>query len=222
MRFFTLLLITLFVTSCGNQKLRFVRTERVKQQIVELEDVSTDTRKRTESLATEIPERSETSEVIESTTAETSDQSDEEKELISPTNELETADFPSVEEDSTNLTSEEVASIQDEALRSEKQGRWSFVFSILTYVFLALGVVTLFILSNLVFFYSSPYTILWTVVSILFGVLYLGSLITSITLGIKSLRARYTTRRGKKLAIAGLVLSGIIVLFWLMSLVLSL
>lgn len=222
MRFLTLLFITLFVSSCGNQKLRFVRTHRVEQKVVELEDVSTLNKKRMEIRAEEMPEISKQNEVSATETGQVSDQSEMELEGNSTTNEQETANFPTVKEDSVELTQEEVTYIQDEASRSEKQGRWSFIFSLLTYLFLALGILGIIILANLIFFTSSPYLIGWTVLTILMGVLFLGSLISSITLGIKSLRARYTTPKGKRLAIAGLILSGIMVLLWLVNLAFSL
>ncbi len=215
MRFLTVLFIALFVTSCGNQKLRFVRTDRVKQQVVELEEVATKPVKRTESLATEKPEISKPIEVSESTSAQVSDQSDEEVEMMSRTNELETADFPTVEEDSVKLTSEEVANIEEIALRSEKHGKWSFLFSMITILVAVLGIVMLFLLFNVVFYGSNATVIIMSALSILMGVSFLGSLVTSIVFGVKSLRARYTTPLGKKRATAGLIITGTLVFTWL-------
>ncbi len=215
MRFISLLLIALFLASCGNQKLRFVRTDRVKQQIVDMEELSTLKKTQSESVAMETPENSKPSEVIESTKAQVSDQSDEENEVVSPTNKLEGADFPTVEEDSVKLTPEEVASIEEVALRAEKHGRWSFVFSLLTILFAVLGIVMLVILFNVSFYGSYATVIIMSVLSILMGVSLLGSFTASIVFGVKSLRARYTTPLGKRRAIAGLIISGTLVFTWL-------
>jgi hypothetical protein len=221
MRFIFLLFIALFLASCGNQKLRFVRTDRVKQQVVKLEDVSTLKKKQTETIDMETPDREEKIESSASESAHVSDQSEEESINNSEEVELETIHFPLMEEDSVKLTPEEVASIEDEAMHSEKQGRWSFILSLLTYAFLVLGIICFAILVSSALSSTSPMLIV-SVLTILFATLSLGSLISSIILGIKSLRARYTTRKGKNLAIAGLILSGLIVLYWLVGLLLSL
>lgn len=222
MRFVTLLFIALFVASCGNQKLRFVRTDRVKQQVVELEEISSLKKKRTESIVLEQPEILNPSEESESTIGQVSDQSDEEIVMISPTNNLELSDLPSVEEDSVKLTPEEVASIEEIALRSEKHGKWSFMFSLLTFLFIVLGIVMLVLLFNVAFYGASANVIIFSALSILMGLSFLSSLAASIIFGIKSLRARYTTPLGKKRAIAGLIISGSLVFTWLVLFLLGL
>jgi hypothetical protein len=215
MRFLTLLFIALFVTSCGNQKLRFVRTDRVKQQVVELEEISTLKKKRTESIVLEQPEISNPSEVSESTIGQVSDQSGEEIVMNPATNNLELSDFPTVEEDSVKLTPEEIASIEETALRSEKHGKWSFMFSLLNFLFIVLGIVMLVLLFNVAFYGASANVIIYSALSILMGLSFLSSFAASIVFGIKSLRARYTTPLGKKRAITGLVLSGALIFTWL-------
>lgn len=208
MRYIYLLLITFIFAGCGNQKMRFVRTNTTKQKVVEINDIPSLKIKSETAFTPEIIK--ETLETETSTTAadEKSGTSKEEERLYLP--EVTSSSFPKSIQDSTTVSTAEARSIENEALRAERLGNWSFTLSLLYFLFVLVAIIAiaLALLSDF-----SPIT-----AAILFGFMALASLIVSIILGAKSLKAAYNTPKGRKRAIIGIVISSVVLGFFLFSL----
>lgn len=194
--------------------MRFVRTKKVDQTVVELNDISSLKKKRSEFIATEASPTSAPNESLERTHTSESDRSEEKTTEINCITETELSDFPIVEDDSTTISSKEAEMVKAQAVRSEKQGTWSFILALMSYVMFILGIVAFLIVINLN--YYNP-AFIWIFITFFMFGLSLASLVTSTILGIKSLRARYATPIGRRRAILGLIFSGLAVLLILLN-----
>ena len=203
MRYIYLLLITFIFASCGNQKLRFVRTNSTKQKIVEINNIP-NLKVKTETAYT--PETTKETPEPENATAGTSDVGSDESGEAQTLNipEVVSSSFPKSVQDSTTVSDEEARSIQNKALRSERLGKTSFTLSLLFFL-LALAAFVALITSI-----TGYYSLVGVFVGVGFGVLSFVSLIISIILGSKSLNGAYNTRKGRSRAIAGITISSIV------------
>ncbi len=211
MRYIYLLLITFIFAGCGNQKMRFVRTNTTKQKVVEINDIPS-LKIKSETAFT--PETIEENLEAESTSTSAADEESgaftEEEGLYFP--EVTSSPFPKSVQDSTTVSTAEARSIENEALRAERLGNWSFTLSLLYFLFalIAIIAIALALLSDF-----SPIT---AAIAILFGFMALASLIVSIILGAKSLNAAYNTPKGRNRAIIGIVISSAVLGLFLFTL----
>ncbi len=214
MRYIYLLLITFIFAGCGNQKMRFVRTNTTKQKVVEINDIPSLKIKSETAFTPEIIK--ETLETETSTTAadEKSGTSKEEEGQYLP--EVTSNSFPKSVQDSTTVSTAEARSIENEALRAERLGNSSFTLSLLYFLFALIAIIAI---ALALFSDFSPIT---AVIAILFGFMAFASLIVSIILGAKSLNAAYNTPKGRKRAIIGVVISSVLLGLFLFNLGLSL
>lgn len=178
--------------------MHFVRKNSTKQKVVALNDIPT-LKTHSETLfsqetISEVPVEGNASTSIE--VAE-SDESNEEEALSFP--EVVSNSFPTSVQDSTTISAEEAQDITNEALRAENLGKWSLRLALFFFLFVAAAI--------LLSFTYSPFSVALT---IFFLVLSFASLIMSIILGTKSLRAAYNTPKGRSRAIAGVIISSII------------
>lgn len=212
MRYFYLLLITFIFVSCGNQKMHFVRNNTTKQKVVEIAEIPLLKKKsETAFVSKEKSEKlqPETEYVI--TNESDSDQSTE----VTLIENVNTRQFPRAVEDSTTISAQEVDAITEEALLAERDGTYSLLFSILFYV---LAIASFIILVITIF---GDISTLGAIGAIIVAILALISLILGFVFGIKSLRAQFTTPKGKRRAISGVVLSGLALLLMLFNVVMS-
>jgi len=199
MRFIYLLLIALVFTACSHHKIRFSKVDQ-KQKVVEIDEISS-LKKKSET----IDHRSvaETQPETEEETYSTSTsplEIDESMENSTPKNPFNLVEnFPKTVEDSTQISSDEAEEIKQDALRAEKKGTWSLISSIASPLLL---LATVIVFAFAVFGGGGLGT---AIASIVLSVLTLTTLVLSYVLGISSLRSRYNTPRGRKFAIAGLV-----------------
>ncbi|MDG1333328.1 MAG: hypothetical protein P8P74_13415 [Crocinitomicaceae bacterium] len=199
MRFIYFLLITLILSACGHQKIRFSKVKRT-QKVVEISEIPS-LKEQTETATVRQAEVEKTQPENTSVSTETSEADQSVEESIT-TYELETiGDFPNTVEDSTTITEEEAAYIRDEAIRAEKLGTWSFITSIASPITFILAVV---IFAFAVFGGGGTFG---AILSIVLGISVLVFMVLSYIFGIASLRAPYNTARGRKFAIAGLIIS---------------
>lgn len=211
MRYIYLLLITFIFASCGNQKMRFVRNKTTKQKIVAINDLPTlKTESETAFIPTSNEEISEEENSSTSITVTEFDESIEEETTIFQ--EVISNSFPKSPQDSTVTSTQKADEIANEALRAEKNGTRSMVFSILIFVFLFLTVVASVIAL------AQLDAVGFIFVAAAFLLLAFVSWILSMIFGIVSLRAPYNTVKGRKRAIIGLVICGIPLLYFLIAL----
>ena len=154
-----------------------------------------------EQRATSTSEETAVYELPESITADESSEI-EHPEVISISEEADNF-LPTTAEDSTTISKEEVDEITQEALRAEKLGTRSLTASLLAPLF---AVATFIILIFAIFGNFGPAAVIG---SIALAVLSLTSLILGLVFGIKSLNAPYNTRKGRKRALAGIVISSV-------------
>lgn len=214
MRYIYLLLITFIFAACGNQKLRFKRVNSTKQKVVELNDIPSIKIKPETAY---IPETNREIPVTENETSDISDakldESSQEETL--DLSEVVSSSFPKTVQDSTTVSDDEAQAIEREAIRADQLGKWSLGLSLFFFVFLLLGILATFI----AFGTYSPVAI---IISLAFAILALASLVVSIILGSKSLNAAYNTPKGRKRAIAGIVISSVVLGLLLVNLAFSL
>ena len=198
MRYIYLLLITFIFTACGNQKLRFVRTNVTKQKVVEINDIPSLKIKTETAFTLETNKEVPGTENASSSSADLkSDESTEEETLNLP--EVVSSSFPKSVQDSTVVSDAEAQSIMNEALRAERLGQWSNRLPFLFFLLL-IAAITL----------SLNYSPVGVVLTIFFLLLAFASLVLSIILGAKSLGAAYNTPKGRSRAIMGMIISSII------------
>ncbi len=213
MRYVSLLLITFFFASCGNQKMRFVRTNNTKQKVVEIAEIpslkkSVESNTQMETNASE-PQKNTSVQQAESSSDLPSSENSRAQEL-----DIETT-FPIIPEDSTTLTPAETQAITDEAIRAEKFGNRSLTLSILIYVLFAAATIILIIAL------WGGESLVAILASVILMIAALASMISSFVFGILSLRSKYNTPQGRRRAIAGIVLSSIVLILILLNIALS-
>lgn len=212
MRYIYLFLITFLFAACGNQHLRFVRTKTHKQKVVEIAEIPSLKKTVVASEQSATSSSTEETSVYEARESINTDESSEieHQEIISTSEEAE--DFlPAAAEDSTTISKEEVDEITQEALRAEKLGTRSLTASLLAPL---LALVTVIILIFAVYGNLGPAIVIG---SIVLAVLSLTSSILGLIFGIKSLRAPYNTRKGRKRAVAGIVISSVFLGLFLLN-----
>ncbi|MFK7787827.1 MAG: hypothetical protein AB8B56_22080 [Crocinitomicaceae bacterium] len=219
MRFIFFLLITVILTACGHQKIRFSRVAK-KQKVVEISEIPSLKKKSETVLIEHLSE--EPAVALESTTNSSSTSEEDESIREELTQELrvqsleETSkSFPNTVEDSTRVSREEANIITEEALQAEKDGTLSMIFGILFY---AIGILGFIVLVIAAFGGGEP---VFIIAAIAMGILSFVSVIASMILGVKSLRAAYNTPKGKRRAIVGVVLSGVAIGLFLINILLS-
>lgn len=215
MRYIYLLLITFIFAACGNQNMRFIRNNSTKQKVVEINDipslkVKTETANIPE-INTEVPAPEN---AAANPTDVESDESTEEETTRLP--ETISTSFPETVQDSTTVSADEAQFIKNEALRAEKLGNWSFALALFFFAFV------LFSILASIFAFALNYSPVMFVLSIFFAILALGSIITSLILGSKSLSSAYNTRKGRSRAIIGVIISSIILTIMLVNLAFTL
>lgn len=213
MRYIYFLLIAFIFAACGNQKIRFVRTHTEKQKVIDVSELPSTKKSLESTFSKELVPENSTSERSTGTKTEAIDKSDEKRDEPLAFSETNDSSFPETVEDSVKVSTEDAAEIADEALRAQKNGTLSLIFAILMFLF-QFTAIALLIIS----FGEFEIAILAAIV----GIFSVASLVLSIILGIKSLRARYNTRLGRRRAIIGLVISGLPLLYMLIALVASL
>lgn len=202
MRYVFILLTIVVLASCGNHKMRFAKTRMTDQKVVEIAEdgsLKMDVESAPQSTVTsftETPERTSTSSfAIEESIEE--DNSD----VRSFESELEPLSL--APEDSLKVSQEENDLIIEEAKMAEKNGKRSFMFSVLSpLMFLAGGIV--FIISLLGGISGAG-----AVVGLILMLASIAGLVFSYIFGVKSLNAQFNTKKGRNHAIAGIVISSI-------------
>ena len=193
--------------------MRFIRTNTTKQKVVELDDIPS-LKTKTETAFT--PETKRVIPQIENTSTRASvnetDEITEEETTNYP--EVVSSSFPKSVQDSTTVSSEEANSIKNEALYAQKLGSRSLLLSILGVGFVFLGIVAL-ILALIEFGPIAGY------VALGFLLLALVSWIVGLFSGIKALRAPFNTPRGRRRAIAGIIICSIPLVNLLISTILT-
>lgn len=215
MRYIFLFLVTIFLASCGNHKMRFSRSISTQQKVVEISEVHT---------LKKAVSSSDDSQVLSSDEVTPNASSTEEANTYVSEQDLPQSDalyteIPSIydnPEDSTVVSREEAEEIKEEALWAANQGKLSLTFSILTPLFFLAGaIIFIFALLGGV----GP-------ASAILGILLLGlsvaSIILSMIFGIRSLNAQYNTEKGRKKAIGGIVISSFFIALFLFNIVLGL
>ena len=208
MRLIFFLLVTLIVTSCGHQKIRFSKVNQ-KQKVVEISDIPS-LKKKTESTLASNIEQEEIQPEIESNTltVSTSDESLEDSRLAPYESEIL---LPQTVEDSTSITAQEAEAITQEALLSQKKGAWSLGTSIASPILFVAGVI-LFAFS--VFGGLGPVGAILSIVLLISSVV---GIVLSYVFGVSSLRSQYNTPRGRKFAIAGIVTISVFLFLFLLN-----
>lgn len=214
MRYITLIIIALFLSACGNQKIRFVKTNTTKQKVVELAEVPS-MKKAEQSTQTPNHVKGNTEEKTEekpfnNTTLSVDDVATQPVQNIH----IEEADnpLPEITTDSTTVTSQEANDIAQAALRAQSQGGLSLLFSILAIVLAIVSIIALIFA-----FGSSSGAII--VGFTFFGIASFVSWILGIVFGISSLFSRFNTQKGRNRAIAGLIIAGLPLVWFILSLV---
>ena len=219
MRFIFFLLVTLIFTACGHHKIRFSKVEK-KQKVVEISEIPSLKKKSETVIIERAPENFITEQENASNSSLTSEEdqtnrTESTQEFTTRTFEEASTNFPETVEDSTRISREEANIITEEALRAEKDGTLSMIFGILFYV---VGILAAIALIFAAFGGGEP---VFIIAAIALGVFTIVSVLTSMILGIRSLRAAYNTPPGKRRAIAGVVLSGIAIGLFLINILLS-
>ncbi len=209
MRYIYLLLVTFIFASCGNQKMRFVRTKTNKQKVVQIADIPSN-KKKSKTIVTLEEKTNSTNYETEHVNTITNE-SDVSTEIESEFDIYTANSLPKSVDDSTTVSAEEAQEIKQEAIQAEKDGTYSLLFSILFYAFLIALIVFVVIA------FSQQSAALGIIGIIVSSILSIVSLILGFVFGIKSLRAQYTTSKGKRRALAGIIISSIA--FLLLSLI---
>lgn len=208
------LLAVVVLASCGNHKMRFAKTRATQQKVVEIaEDRSLKT-----PIELVIESNEEEHSVVTSqvtTMAPITVNESNERSLDANPVDLEDDALAVAPNDSTKVSKEEADLIVEEAIWAEKRGSWSLMFSLLTPL--------LFIAGGLLFAYGilgySPFAAVLGLV-LVFG--SVASIVFSYVFGVKSLNAQFNTPKGRKRAIAGIVISSIFAGLFLLNILLNL
>lgn len=204
MRFLYFLLITFIFAACGNQKIRFVRANTEKQKVIEISENPTSKKPSETAYASEKKQEKSATENNRTTTAGTVVYVDEDMDEAIIFSEELASSFPETVQDSTEKSAQELEDIADQALKAEDQGTSSLVFALLILAFALLTIVTIILGA------FGNFSIVPIILSILFAFLTIGSGITSIIFGAKSLNAAYNTPQGRKRAVTGIFISSIL------------
>lgn len=206
MRFIYFLLITLIFTACGHHKIRFSKVEK-KQKVVEISEIP-NLKKSSETAYIPRENTVQSEENVVSTETNTSDQTIEENQTYSF--EESQVDLPETVEDSTTITTQEAEIAKEEALWAQKRGARSLTFSIIAPVlFILAGIALIFALYG-----PNPLAAILVIALMVAGLV---SLILGMVFGISSLRAKYNTPKGRKFAIAGVIISSVFVALLLLN-----
>ncbi len=189
--------------------MRFVRTKTNKQKVVQIADIPSN-KKKSKTIVTLEEKTNSTNYETEHVNTITNE-SDVSTEIESEFDIYTANSLPKSVDDSTTVSAEEAQEIKQEAIQAEKDGTYSLLFSILFYAFLIALIVFVVIA------FSQQSAALGIIGIIVSSILSIVSLILGFVFGIKSLRAQYTTSKGKRRALAGIIISSIA--FLLLSLI---
>ena len=205
MKYILFPLLALIFCACGHSKLRFSKVEK-KQKIVEISEIPSSKKPSEITIAYRL-EPVEATSVISSNNSAVVVEEDESTQSndVHPIQETR-EDFPETAEDSTRISREEADVITADALKAEKDGTRSLTFGILFYAMIAVALIVLFIGVVTASGGGEPFFI---VASLAIAIVALLSLILGTVFGIKSLTSPFNTQKGRRRAIAGLILSGI-------------
>lgn len=192
MRYIYLLLITVVLASCGNQKIRLVRTKNVqKQEIVTLNKPVRSTEK---TVASEPTKRIENEENPSTLTQEEATKHSEDQLITTHSSEETVVDFPEIANDTVRSVSAEQAEIDRVAEKAETSGVLSLVFGALTPIIIVVSAVTALLL--------------WDEIAIIIGLFAaIVFALAAITFAILSLTSEYNTKKGRRSSIIGLIWS---------------
>ncbi len=195
--------------------MRFAKTTKKQQEVVEIANVHTLKKK---SVLTDQSKQESSEEISSNITS--SDQSLETtaiKDASDPS--LFNGEIPSIytnPEDSVVISRQEAEEIKEEAKWAEDRGRWSFTLSILTPLLFFAGAILLLV-STL-----GGASTAGVILSLALLALTLVSIILSFVFGAQSLNAQYNTPKGRKKAIAGIIISSIFLALFLFNIALGL
>lgn len=208
MRLIYFLLVSLIFTACGHQKLRFSRVKQ-KQKVVEISEIPNLKKKVESTFAVEVESEEASTEIESSSITVSSSDESEENNNFTPQNQEVLP--PKTLDDSTTVTAEEVEYMTQEALLAEKKGTWSLITSIMAPL-LFIGALLLFAFS--IFGGLGP---VGAILSLILGIGAIASTVLSYVFGVSSLRAPYNTPKGRKRAIAGLIIISTMLFLFLIN-----